>query len=345
MDVLVTGGAGFLGSRLADRLLALGHRVTIFDNLSSEGAEISARRLNTAHDATGRLTFVFRDVRDSREVERAVVGKDAIFHAAGLESEESALLDPREDFSVRVIGTFNVLEAMRARAPLAHLVLASSASVYGPPPLVDGRSTIAANERQATAPHDPYASGACCGEKYALAFTRAYGLRVTVLRLANVYGDATSPGHAGWLARLIAAARGGYAVAPPSDPRWPVDLVDVSDVCSAAVAVWSASQQTVGHVFNVGGGAKAAPSLFEVAEFLGLLGGQLSFLPPIGNARPAFVLDSGRLTRVTGWEPSVGWRDGLSRLFSTDDPQILEDRHPESERQALVAWPRAEGLA
>lgn len=362
MDVLITGGAGFLGASLAEALLAGGSRVTVFDNLSNPAAEAAARRLNARWDRTGRLTFVFRDVRDAAELERAVVGMDAVFHAAGNDGEETALLDPREDFSTRVSGTFNVLEAMRARAPLAHLILPSSASVYGVPPVINGCATIAANETQPLSPENPSASGSACAEKYALAYARAYGLRVTVLRLATVYGsDSRYAGGDGLVARLISAARQRFAIAPPSDPRWPIDLVHVDDVSEAALSLWASPDEANGQVFNVGGGARLAPSLFEIAEHLALLGGHLSLLPPIGSAHPAFVLDNSRLRGAVEWEPAVDWQEGISRLFAVTDPLSRRDdaadtdhfhsndswdgiSHP-LDSGAVVAWPRAEGLA
>lgn len=346
MDLLVTGGAGFLGAHLADRMLSLGARVTVFDNLSRPGAEDAARRLNARHDRTGRLSFVFRDVRDPAEVERVLPGHDAVFHAAGIESEESALLDPREDYSTRVTGTFNVLEAMRARSPLTHLIIPSSSAVYGTPPIIRGCATFAATEKQLLAPENPYASGSACAEKYAIAWSHAYGLKVSVLRLATVYGtDAVFAKEQGWVARLIAAGRGGFAVAPPADPRWPVDLVHVDDVCEAAIAAWRSPAASIGQAFNVGGGAKEAPSLFEIADLIAMLGGKLSLLPPIGNAKPAFVLDTHRMQRATGWTPDTGWKEGLTRLFHATDPMSVGPAPDESEAKVLVAWPRAEGLA
>lgn len=361
VNVLITGGAGFLGAHLAEALLAEGHHVTIFDNLSRPDATEAARVLNARFDATSRLSFLFRDVRQAGEVERAVEGMDAVFHAAGFESEESALLDPREDFSTRVSGTFNVLEAMRAHAPLAHLVLASSAAVYGPPPIVQGVATFAASERQPLAPDSPFASGAACAEKYALAYARAYGLRVSVFRLANVYGNEPAFASAdGWLPRMVSAAHGRYAIAPPADPRWPVDLLHVEDVGQATLAAWENPAPCLGQVFNLGGGARNAPSLWEIAEQLGRMGGQLSLLPPIHNARPSFVLDCTRVRAALGWEPQVEWPDGLARVFSMvrglPDPTASHppgarlvnpgdgQLHP-LESGVLVAWPRAEGQA
>ena len=361
VNVLITGGAGFLGAHLAEALLLEGHRVTIFDNLSRSDAADAARVLNARFDRTGRLSFVFRDVRHAREVERAVEGMDAVFHGAGFESEESALLDPREDFSTRVSGTFNLLEAMRCHAPLAHLVLASSAAVYGPPPIVRGVATFAASERQPLAPETPFASGAACAEKYALAYARAYGLRVTVFRLANVYGNEPAFASAdGWLPRLVAAAHGGFAIAPPTDPRWPVDLLHVEDVGRVALAAWEDPAPCIGQVFNLGGGAHNAPSLWEIAEHLGSIGGRLSLLPPIHNARPSFVLDCTRIREALGWKPFIEWPDGLERVYAMAGglPE-LDDVHPLGaslagagnqelpplESGGLVAWPRAEGQA
>ncbi len=347
MDVLLTGGAGFLGASLANLLLGLGHQVTVLDNLSAPGSADSVRRLDKEHGNTGRLSFIFRDVRDAQEVERAVVGRDAIFHAAGFASEDASLLAPREDFSVRVTGAFNLLEAIRARNPYAHLVLASSAAVYGTPPVLHGCMTFAADEKRAANPETPFASGLESAEKYALVYGKQFGLKLTVLRLAHVYGsDPEREPDDSLVLRLVAAARQGASLAPPVDPRWPIDLVHVDDVALAVLYAWAKREPSFGETFNVGGGARLAPSVREIVQFLSMLGGTLSLIPPLGAGRPAFVLDNSRMKNVLGWRPSVTWQDGVSRLFSAwSQANAGGSDSLRQDSGGLIAWPRVEGQA
>jgi CDP-paratose 2-epimerase len=345
VDVLITGGAGFLGANLADQLLSLGHAVTVFDNLSAAGSAEAVRRLDKAHGASGLLTFVFRDVRDPAEVERAVVDRDAIFHAAGFASEEFSLLSPREDFTTRVSGSFNFLEAMRRFNPQAHLVLASSAAVYGLPPVLHGCMTFAADEKRAVRPETPFASGLACAEKYAGVYGKQYGLKLTVLRLASVYTSepALEPEDS-IVRRVVAAARGGAPLAPPVDPRWPIDLVHVDDVSRAVLFALAKREAAQGEVFNVGGGARSAPSVREMTQFLSMIGGKVALVPHLGEGRPSFVLDNSRLKNALGWQPSVTWQEGLTRMFSawTGSPAEQQDN---TNHGGLIAWPRVEGQA
>lgn len=345
MNVLVAGGAGMVGARVCDALIGAGHRVVVFDDMSAPHAADNARWLDRRRNGTGRLSFVFRDVRDSAEIERAMGEVDAVVHAAS----PFPGADDSLELGVRVHGTLALLHSIARRAPGTHLVLLSESGVYGSPALVRGGTAMfAAREAQVLTPAGSAAAAAACAEQYVLAAARGAGTygtcKATVLRLPAVYGsDAVYAASDAFLARLATAARAGSPLAPIADPRWPFDLVSVDDVAAALLAVLERPERSSGEAFNVGGGARHAPSVWEMTQHLASLGGRAQLLPPLAGARPSPVLDVTRIGRVLEWEPATAWREGLSSLFAVATP--TGGRIIEAASQALVAWPRAEGLA
>ncbi len=350
VNVLISGGAGFLGAHLAEGFLEEGHRVVVFDDLSRPGAERVARRLNDRFDSTALLSFVFRDVRDAGEVGRAVAGMDVVIHAAAAGTDEAVALDPTADFQIRVGGTLTLLEAIRTRAPEAHFVLPSSLAVYGAAPVIEQRLTIAADERFKALPHASAGASALSAEAYAHAYSKSHGVKTTVLRFATLYGANDLVEDEGWVGRFISAATlGGTFTAPVALP-FPVDVVHIDDAVRAVLAVTSMSNVCAGQIFNVGGGARSAPSLRQVAARIEELGGTVRMSPPDPASRPSFVLDPRKLRSVTGWQPAVGWKEGLARAMGampSPDPDDLwsPETADNNEPRPLVAFPRAEGLA
>lgn len=343
--MLVTGGAGWVGARVSDALIGCGHRVVVFDDMSAPHAADNARWLDRRRNSTGLLSFVFRDVRDGAELERALGGIDAVLHGAAPERGANDALE----LAVRVHGTLAILGAIERRAPAAHLVVFSDSAVYGSPVMVRGGTAMfAAREAQVLAPESANGAAAACAEQYALAAARGAGAngmrRATALRLPEVYAsDSLYAGSDAFPARLAAAAHSGGALASNSDPRWPYDLVHVSDVARAVLAILEKPDRSVGEVFNVGGGARKAPSVWDLMQHLGTVGGCGRLTPPLAGARPTPVLDITRIGRALSWEPALAWRDGMTLLFAA--APASEARIIEPGAQALVAWPRAEGLA
>jgi len=343
MNVLVAGGAGTVGVRLADALIDAGNRVVVYDDMSAPHAADGARWLDRRRNSTGRLSFVFRDVRDGSELDRAIGAADAVIHAAApLCGAGDAL-----ELGVRVHGTLELLGVIERRAPAAHLVLLSDSGVYGNPVMVRGNTAMfAAREAQILTPMSSAAAAAACAEQYIFAAARSGSRRATVIRLPVVY--ATDPLYAmsdAFPARLACAARTGSPLASNADPRWPYDLVHIDDVTNAVLRVLARPEGSVGEAFNVGGGARFAPSVWDMTQHLAEIGGRARLLPPLGETKPSPVLDVTRITRVLGWEPAITWKEGLARLFAVATPPANLGTTNEATAQALVAWPRAEGLA
>ena len=190
MKTCVTGGAGFIGSHLVDRLLEDGHDVVVLDDLSTG-------RLENLATAAGRIEFIEDDLRDPRAVARAVAGCEVVYHQGALAAVARSVENPEEVTDVNVGGTLNVLVAARD-ARVRRVVFASSSSVYGDTPELPKVETMPLS------PRSPYAASKAAGEAYLSAFQASYGLETVSFRYFNVYGTAPVAD--------VALRRGGAAV-------------------------------------------------------------------------------------------------------------------------------------
>ncbi len=257
MKILITGGAGFIGSHLAAALVQGGHQVRVLDNLSS------GRRANL--DGLP-VELVVGDIRDWETVRQAVTGCDLIFHQAALVSVPRSLEEPRLNHDVNVTGTLHVFEAAR-QAGIRRVVYASSAAVYGDTP------SLPAKESDQPEPMSPYAVAKLMNEQVAAVYNQSYGTEFVGLRYFNVFGprqDPSSP-YSGVLSLFCRAAVAGAGVTVYGDGRQTRDFVYVSDVvaanlAAANLAVASLPTGSVPQVFNVGRGAQT--DLLQILEVL-----------------------------------------------------------------------------
>ena len=302
MRALVTGGAGFIGSNLVDRLLADGHEVVVLDNLST------GRRENLA-GALPRIDFREADLRDRVAVTDAVKGCEVVFHQAALAAVARSVENPLEVTEVNVGGTLNVLVAARA-AGTRRVVFASSSSVYGDTP------TLPKVETMPTSPRSPYAASKAAGESYLAAFHATYGLEGVSLRYFNVYGPRQDPRsrYAAVVARFVDAARAGRPATVFGDGGQTRDFTWVGDVVDACVKAASAPRAPEGAV-NIGGGERI--SVLDLVAAVGRVTG--TNLPPVHEpARVGDVRDSladvRRAAERLGWRPMTSLDAGLARL-------------------------------
>jgi UDP-glucose 4-epimerase len=302
--VLVTGGAGFIGSHLVDRLVEGGYGVRVVDNfftgkLSNIGG----------HVAKGRVEFVEGDVRDASVMERCVEGVDAAVHLAAVTSVPFSVENPDLTFEVNVEGTVNLLRPC-AKAKVSKLVYVSSCAVYGEPVF------LPLTEEHPTVPNSPYASSKLAAEEFCLGFHESKLLSTVILRLFNVYG-ARQPanGYSGVIAEFVDCCRRGLPLVVYGDGSQSRDFVHVSDVVDAILAVVGADSVD-GEVFNVGSGVKTSVQELALAvlETAGVDLDVVHDSPRVGDIVHSCA-DIAKIESMLGYRPRVGLRAGLRALL------------------------------
>lgn len=307
--VLVTGGAGFIGSNLCRRLVDHGARVTALDAFTSFGG---ANRFNFDGYAD-RIEIVRGDVRDSGLLARVVVGKDVLFNLAAQTSHIDSMNDPRTDLAINTAAQLELVEACRQFAPQIRSIHVSTRQIYGRP------HYLPVDERHPLAPPDVNGINKIAGEFYHLLYGRIYGIETTVLRLTNTYGprmrvcDAKQMFLGLWI-NCVCAKR-PFEVWGGSQIR---DLAFVDNVVDALIM--AVRKETAGQVFNIGG--EAALPLEELARKLVALQDGATFVvrefPPerksidIGDYRA----NDSAFTAATGWKPRVSLDEGLRRTLA-----------------------------
>lgn len=329
--VLVTGGAGFVGTNLADRLCRAGRPVRVLDNLSRAGVERNLAWLERTHGS--RVETWVGDVRDAGLVARAVEGVDAVFHLAAQVAVTTSLRDPRSDFEVNAGGTLNVLEAVRGVSPRAAVIYTSTNKVYGAldilaleerahryePHSVQVREEGVPEEAPLSF-HSPYGCSKGAADQYVQDYARSFGLRACVLRMSCIYGPHQfGTEDQGWVAHFVASALAGRRLVLYGDGKQVRDLLFVEDLVDALEAAWAYMDRLQGRAFNLGGGAARSVSLRELLVQVGrLMGG----VPPF-DVEPArvgdqryYVSDSRLFQQATGWRPRTSVEDGLAALHA-----------------------------
>jgi dTDP-L-rhamnose 4-epimerase len=354
-NVLITGGAGFIGSHLSDALLARGHRVRVLDNLTPQvHGDAGGRPPYLARD----VELVVGDVRDASKVSAALEGIDAVFHLAAAVGVGQSMYQIADYTSVNNLGTAVLLEAI-AKKRVGRLVVASSMSIYGEGLYRDDRErdvltaerTLEQLRRGEWEPRGPggerlspvptpetktpslasvYALSKYDQERLCLVVGRAYDVPTVALRFFNVYGprQALSNPYTGVLAIFAARYLNGKPPLVFEDGRQRRDFVSVHDVARACVLALE-SEQAPGQVLNVGSGHAA--TVTEIAERMAKALGREGIAPQIegkyrvGDIRHCFA-DIGLSRRVLGYEPQVAMESGMRELADWLAGQRADDR-------------------
>ena len=300
----MTGGAGFIGSHLVERLLADGARVRVLDNFST-GARSN---LPFAKAFGRRLEVVRGDIRQRGVVERATRGVRVVFHQAAMRSVPRSVKDPLGANANNVTGTLHVLEAAR-RARVARVVYASSSSVYG------DRPDLPKREDQPPAPISPYAVSKAAGEQYAAVWTRLFGVETVGLRYFNVFGPRQDPKseYAAVIPRFILWGLRGKPLEVHGDGAQSRDFTFIDNVVEANLLAARAAS-VGGEVFNVGCGERV--SLLEIiAKLETILGRRLAreHRPLRQGDVPHTLADVSKAKRLLGYSPLVPFDEGLQR--------------------------------
>ena len=337
--ILVTGGAGFIGSNLADRLAADGEHVLIFDALLRPGVEHNLAWLQQRHP--GHISAVHEDIRNADAVALAARAASAVFHLAGQVAVTTSMLDPRQDFEVNVAGTVTLLEALRARKTPVPLVFASTNKVYGELAdvalehtnlaYVPQSAQIAAHGIPEAHPldfHTPYGCSKGAADQYVLDYARSFGVPTTVMRMSCIYGPRQmGTEDQGWVAHFLIRAFAGEPISIFGDGLQVRDILYVSDAVDAYVAAWRRIEAIEGRAYNLGGGPSNAVSLVQlIAHIEALLGRhvEVAFYDWRAGDQRYYVSDSRRIRKDLDLPMPVPWRKGVARLLRW----LQEERGP-----------------
>jgi len=353
---LITGGAGFIGTNLAERLLSMQRRVVIFDNLSRPGVEHNLKWLQHRHPEL--LRVVFGDVRDAAAVAQAVRGVSQVFHFAAQVAVTTSLEDPGNDFEVNARGTLNLLEAIRRSPEPPSLVFTSTNKVYGhlaDVPLVAQKSRyqpIAAEEAahgfsedRPLSFHSPYGCSKGAADQYVLDYAHTFGLPACVFRMSCIYGPHQfGTEDQGWVAHFAIRALEGQSITLYGDGKQVRDILHVDDLIRAFLLAQSNMGTLAGHAYNMGGGAENTTSLLELTRLISELHGEpldLQFSSWRTADQRYYVSDTRRFSALTGWRARVDVRAGVAQLYGW----LAEHRFSPRKLPTGRAVPTVEDLA
>jgi len=302
--ILVTGGAGFIGSHLIDRMLDEGFKVRVIDNLYTGQMD----NLVQHRDKKG-FRFIEGDIRNFELVKNIVRSVDAVFHEAALVSVNRSVENPLLSNEVNVTGTLNLLKAC-VDARVKRFIYASSSSVYGE------TETLPKHENLATMPLSPYAVSKLAAENYVRVFHDVYGLETVCLRYFNVYGPRQKYGpYSGVISNFINRLLEDQPPVIYGDGEQTRDFTNVQDVMEANILALS-TQNAVGEAFNIATGA--ATSINKLAEIIQKIMGKTNLEPVYANPRPGDIrhsyADISKARKILGYNPNFQLEKGLTDL-------------------------------
>ena len=298
MRCLITGGGGFIGSHLCEKLIQTGHRVTVIDNfLVGKKSNLSCVK--------NKIKIINQDIRNFEKIKKSFKNIDAVFHLAALADIIPSIENPDDYYSTNVTGTYNVLKAS-INNKVKRFIYSASSSCYGIP------NEFPTKETSEISPQYPYALSKRLGEELVIHFANIYNLNATSLRLFNVYGPrARTSGNYGavfgvFLAQKI--ARKPFTIV--GDGKQTRDFTFVSDVIDAMVKV-SKKKNLRGNIFNVGSG-----KTISVNSIAKLLGGDKKRIPKRPGEPDITFADISKITRKTGWKPKISIKDGIKVMLN-----------------------------
>jgi CDP-paratose 2-epimerase len=327
---LITGGAGFIGTNLADRLLTAGRSVIIFDDLSRPGVEQNLAWLRESHGE--RLRVEIAHVGNRAALRTAVAASDQVFHFAAQVAVTTSLEDPIHDFEVNVGGTLNVLEAIRAQTNPPPLILTSTNKVYGGlsdlalrenctryHPL-DANLRAGIGEERPLDFHSPYGCSKGAADQYVLDYARTFGIPAVVFRMSCIYGlHQMGTEDQGWVAHFLIRALEEKRILIYGDGKQVRDVLFADDLVDAFLLAQANIHTLSGQAFNIGGGLGNTISLIELVDLIAAVHGSRPQIE-LTDWRPGdqryYVSDTRKFKAATGWAPKVNVREGVERLYA-----------------------------
>lgn len=327
MKTLITGGAGFIGSHLAELLIEKGHEVTVVDSL------LSGRLKNLQSiSAHARFRFVQADIRDASVLPPLFEGVDWVFHLAGLADIVPSIEMPAQYYSTNVTGTFNVLESAR-QCGVKRFLYAASSSSYGIPDIYP------TPESSPIRPQYPYALTKYMGEELVLHWSGVYRLPAVSLRLFNVYGprSRTAGVYGAVFGVFLAQKLNGRPLTVVGDGAQTRDFTYVTDVAEAFLC--AAESGISGEAMNVGSG-----NHYSVNRLVELLGGDIEYIPKRPGEPDCTFGDVSKIRRLLGWKARVAFEDGVGRMLERiGDWKDAPVWNPASIERATSTWFRCLG--
>lgn len=330
MKILITGGAGFIGANLAYYYLSQGHEVLIIDNLSRKGTEINIGWLQQAFPT---LKFYKEDITNFSFLKELISKHafDVIFHMAAQVAVTTSVTNPRLDFEVNALGTFNLLEAVRQESPQSIIVFASTNKVYGdlqaiPLKEKELRYEFAnpkfkgINEEQNLDFHSPYGCSKGAADQYIRDYSRIYGLKTICFRQSCIYGYRQfGLEDQGWLAWFIIAAFKDKPLTIYGNGKQVRDVLFIDDLIRAYELAIDNIEKTSGRIYNIGGGYSNSLSLLELIQILEKkLGKKIKykFAPWRPGDQLIFISDNTKLEKELGWKAEVNYQLGIEKLIN-----------------------------
>ncbi len=298
MKVIVTGGAGFIGSHLVDRLLLDGHEVTVLDNFSTGRPE------NLKHQANEkRLRLIEVDIQNRLAIQKYFKGVDWVFHLAALADIVPSIEKPEEYFRSNVNGTLAILEAVR-QSGVEKFLYAASSSCYGIP------NVYPTPETAEIKPQYPYALTKNLGEQLVMHWGQLYKLPVVSLRLFNAYGprSRTSGTYGAVFGVFLAQKLAGRPFTVVGDGTQTRDFTYVTDIADAFVSAAQSNLQN--DIFNVGSGGT-----YSVNQLVSLLGGKIEYIPKRPGEPDCTFADTAKINKMLDWYPQVSFINGVGKIL------------------------------
>jgi len=292
MKLLVTGGAGFIGSNLVDELVREGHRVLIIDNLS----------LGKKEYLNPKAKFYKKDIRDYKSIKPIFRGVDGVFHLAAQPRIQPSIINPAYSFDNNVVGTFNVMLAAKENK-VKKFVYSASSSAYG------DQKTLPLRENMEPHPKNPYALFKYMGEEMSRLFQQLYGLPTVCLRYFNVYGERQSVegAYSTVIGIFLKQKKDGKPLTIVGDGNQRRDFTYVKDVARANIMAIK-SNKAVGHLINIGSGKN-----YSVNEVAKMIDDNHKYIPPRLGETKVTLADISLARKLLGWKPEVMLRDWLKK--------------------------------
>lgn len=332
MKLLITGGCGFLGSNLAADALLRGDELVIFDNLSRSGSRENLKWLKSQ----GEFRFEHGDIRNQNDITKLVQSfePDVIFHLAGQVAMTTSISNPRMDFEVNVVGTHNLLEAVRLYTPDTIILYSSTNKVYGDLEQYTYRENDTRyecidkpdgiDESTPLEFHSPYGCSKGAADQYMLDYARIFGLKTVVFRHSSMYGGrqyATyDQGWIGWFCQKAIEVKNGLAKEPftiSGTGKQVRDVLHADDMKQLYFAAVKNIEKAKGQAFNIGGGRLNSLSLLELFSLLEkttLVNLDYKILPVRESDQRVFVADIKKAAEIIGWSPRINTTDGIGKM-------------------------------